>query len=245
MLQQSENESVNDRRRSYRLRAEGVAMLWQGERFLGQYQLEDISLGGCLVRGPALRRRSVESDLAVRLALHHAQPMFVRASTVRTQGRGAHFKLALRFAHHGPAMEDALHDQLLAALEEGPGSTPVGLLVGLGRARRQVLSRSLTRLGWRSVGANSMLGVVQALLAHEQQLGAVFVDGTEPREAELGLLEFLADTYPQVKTVAVVDAQHDASTALDAMCWSTDCVIPSVPSFDVMRTLTRTLSATT
>ena len=235
-------EPATERRRSYRMPAEGTALLWEGKTFLGKYELEDISLGGCRLAGAGVPPDPRCPSLNVHLEIANSRPFHVQARPIRSQRIGFRTQVALKFASHSMSVEDALHDELLRTLESGR-SAPLAVLVALQRPRERMLATQLTKLKWQALRASTLLAVIQTIVLHEGRVGAVFVDVSEPRDAELALLEFLAHSYPEVPRVAVVDSAYEDTEIVQAVRWNTDMVIPAEPTLDVVRAVTARCSA--
>jgi len=103
--------------------AAGAVVLAPGSGCPVWYVVEDLSVGGALLRdGPLLRRRCV---IRVVLYLKGSAPFSVDAEVVRQDSEGTLASgAAIAFRHLTAAQEDAIQDAILNALEalNGPDS---------------------------------------------------------------------------------------------------------------------------
>src|ERR1043165_383825 len=100
-----DSSSYSDRRRSFRVNVDGLALLWHEDRIAGRYSLSDLSIGGCLLRdGPPC---DIGEEYGLVLQLGGDSGLRLPAKVVRQRATGLGGReLGLAFLEHAPALED-------------------------------------------------------------------------------------------------------------------------------------------
>src|SRR5689334_3578949 len=105
-----------ERRHSYRIAVEGIALLWQGDRIAGRYRMADLSMGGCLLRdGPFCDdgpRYSIVLELDDRGPIH----LPVRIVRRRRGALGRH-EIGVAFIDQEASLEDRIQDLVVRFCE--------------------------------------------------------------------------------------------------------------------------------
>jgi hypothetical protein len=105
-----------ERRHSYRIAVDGIALLWQGDRIAGRYRMADLSMGGCLLRdGPWCEDGP---HYSIVLELDDRGPMHLPVRIVRRH-RGAlgRHEIGVEFVAQEPAVEDRIQDMVVRYCE--------------------------------------------------------------------------------------------------------------------------------
>lgn len=208
--------AYGDRRRSFRVNVDGLALLWHEDRIAGRYSLADLSIGGCLLLdGPAC---AIGEEYGLVLDLEGESGMRLPAKVVRQHstelgGRA----LGLVFLDHAPALEDRIQDLVIRILErEQPAGRGRVLVVDINGTRRSETVESLRRLGHEVLEVATPLEAVWELENGPMDIHTVFVaralGGSDGRD----LLKFIGSRYTGVWRVLVAD-QAEPQGAADAV----------------------------
>jgi CheY-like chemotaxis protein len=208
-----DSDTYGDRRRSFRVSVDGLALLWHQDRITGRYSLADLSIGGCLLRdGPPC---AIGEEYGLVLDLEGEGGMRLPAKVVRqhsTELGGRAFGLV--FLEHAPALEDRIQDLVIRILErEHPMDRGRVLVVDMNIARRGEAVESLRRLGHQVLEAATPLEAVWELENGPMDIHTVFVaralGGSDGRD----LLKFIASRYTGVWRVLVADHAEQQGSA--------------------------------
>jgi CheY-like chemotaxis protein len=223
------DEAHVDRRRSFRVPIDGLALLWHEDRIAGRYALRDLSIGGCLLRnGPACK---IGDEYGLVLDLDERAGIRVTAKVVRQRetelgGRD----VALAFAAH-PVVEDQLQDLVMQILEnERFVIAGRVLVVDSDPMRRRDTSDHLRQLGHDVLEATTPLEAVWELENGPMDIHTVFVARALGESDGRDLLRFIGSRYTGVWRVMLADKHephgpHGATEAAEAVLLG-----PSQPS---------------
>jgi len=108
-----------ERRHSFRIAVDGIALLWRGNRIAGRYRMSDLSMGGCLLRdGPWC---ADGSNYSIVLELDDRGPMHLPVRIVRRhRGSLGRHELGVAFVAQEPSIEDRIQDMLVRYCEHDP-----------------------------------------------------------------------------------------------------------------------------
>jgi CheY-like chemotaxis protein len=192
-----------ERRHAYRVAVAGTAHLWRGERLAGQYELGDVSIGGCLLReGPPC---GVGESYSLSLHLLDGRSLRLPARVVRLRFNDIdRCDLGLEFEAHPPATEDRIHDLVIDNLEHLAAHDYGRVLVahGDGWARR-ALSDGLRRMGYEAVEAATPLEAVWELENGPMDIHTAIVSLELGNADGRDLARFLSERYPGIRRVLV------------------------------------------
>jgi CheY-like chemotaxis protein len=201
-------DSHVDRRRSFRVPVDGLALLWHQDRIAGRYALSDLSIGGCLLRnGPPC---TVGDEYGLVLDLDERAGIRVPAKVVRQRstelgGR----ELALEFLRHAPAIEDQLQDIVMQILENERFVVAGRVLVVDAEAvRRRETSDHLRQLGHEVLEATTPLEAVWELENGPMDIHTVFVARALGDSDGRDLLRFIGSRYTGVWRVMLAEQQE-------------------------------------
>ncbi|HMI89825.1 MAG TPA: PilZ domain-containing protein [Polyangiales bacterium] len=105
-----------ERRHSYRISVDGIALLWQGDRIAGRYRMADLSMGGCLLRdGPWC---DDGPHYSIVLELDDRGPMHLPVRIVRRhRGVLGRHEIGVEFVAQEPTVEDRIQDMVVRYCE--------------------------------------------------------------------------------------------------------------------------------
>jgi CheY-like chemotaxis protein len=213
-----------DRRRSFRVPIDGLALLWHEDRIAGRYVLRDLSMGGCLLRnGPSCKigdEYGLVLDLDARAGIRVAATV-VRQRVSELGGRD----VALAFSQHPPAVERQL-EAIVTQLVENERFVSAGrvLVVDANPMRRRDTSDHLRQLGHDVLEATTPLEAVWELENGPMDIHTVFVARILGESDGRDLLRFIGSRYTGVWRVMLAD-KHEPHGPADAVLLG-----PSQPS---------------
>jgi len=224
-----------ERRHSFRVQVPAHASVLHKGKLCGYYVVEDVSIGGCSLRGSPLLPAGEHLDLL--LHLPHRAPLALsarvqrsdstpgEANGTRTSTNGARATLGstpthvgsghmgLRFEHTPPKAEDCLQDFVVETFASAKAdSGRIALVVEPRHLERQMLVRTLRELGRRAIGAATALDAVQLLGQEGEHIDMVFVEVESRNLPSLELVEFLAHNHPRIRRVLVGEASEIAAS---------------------------------
>lgn len=197
----------SDRRTSFRVAVDGLALLWCKDRIAGRYRIADLSMGGCLLRdGPSC---DVGSEYGLVLHLPTEATMRLPARVVRQRaselgGR----ELGIAFLERPPWTEDQIHDLVIRNLES-ERSMPRGrvLVVDGDDARRDALIETLLGLGFEVLEATTPVEAVWELENGPMDIHTAFVARSLGRSDGRDLVRFIGSRYNDVWRVLITDGE--------------------------------------
>jgi PilZ domain len=228
-----------ERRHSFRVHVSASASLWHRGQFAGNYQVVDLSLGGCLLEGKALPASEEPFDLVLHASLR--PPLVVHAHLRRS---GPHLQ-ALRFDKLAPVVEEALQDLIVETYARvRTREAELALVVEPRHPERHTLVRTLRELGRRAVGVATALDAVQLLVEEGEHVHTVFIEAESEVVPSLELIEFLMHNHPSVKRVLIGEpgaiARHWLEEAAGEVHAVLECTSDHGAVSRVLRKLDRT-----
>ena len=192
-----------ERRRSFRVPVPGQASVWSKGQLRGRYDLLDVSIGGCSLRGNPPPKVGEEVDVMVHLPQRTALAVH---ATVR---RADPASVGLRFEHATPRAEDCIQDVVVEAIARAQlGNGHVALVIEPRHAVRQAMVRSLRELGQHAIGVATALDAVQLLVEEGERIDTAFIEAESTSLKSDELVEFLAHHHPRVRRVLMGDSAH-------------------------------------
>lgn len=188
---------LGDRRSSYRVPVSAAAAVRTSSGFVSTYSVDDLSLGGALLRGSPVISMGQSVRVVIRCV---GSPLVsVVGRVVRHSGlRRERPRWAIRFWEISAEAEDAIHDLSVAALERAPSV----LLVDRSPRRLARMAAQIRSLGLRPLTAATLLEAISLLQKDRNRIATAVVGRTGDPESWLGFLGFLRQEYPEVRRVA-------------------------------------------
>jgi CheY-like chemotaxis protein len=222
-----------ERRHSFRVQVPAHASVLHKGKLCGHYLVQDVSIGGCSLRGAPIF--PVGEHLDVLLHLPHRAPLALSALVRRVEARssreqkneltptvsaqksvrpqGITGSMGLRFEHTPPKAEDCIQDFVVETFASAQADD--GLLVLVVEPRhveRQMLVRTLRDLGRRAIGVSTALDAVQLLGKEGEHIDTVFIEAESASLPSLELVEFLAHNHPRIRRVLVGEPSEIAAS---------------------------------
>jgi hypothetical protein len=204
----------SERRRALRAPVHGEAVL-HGRRAAIRGQIENLSLSGVLVRA----REMVGRGISVEVLLHlpAAGKPAVRAQVVRAERHEDGSRIALRFDRVSADAEDAIEDEVLAALNAAK-RRPVLVIDGI-EERRLDLADALRARHMTPLTPRTPLEVVEALSNPHQHVEVCLVSCEFGDHHGRELAAFIHEAFPWVRIMYV---GRDAAETADDARWAWD-----------------------
>jgi len=186
-----------------------ATLLQQGE-MVGRFTVQNLSAGGALLTGAHDVARTLPIELV--LELPDGTPLSVGAHVRRRARAGSMVALAVAFHHLTPTSEDQIQDALLRLLDRRfRDDHPAVLVVDADEGSRSEIVAKLTAAGRRSIPCQAPLDAMRMLESDEPLDAVVARDGVG---ANPELLAWVADTYPDVRSILLVeDRQSDPAVS--------------------------------
>jgi CheY-like chemotaxis protein len=222
-----------ERRHSFRVQVPAHASVLHKGKLCGHYLVQDVSIGGCSLRGAPIF--PVGEHLDVLLHLPHRAPLALSALVRRVEARSSREQkneltptvsaqksvrpqgitggMGLRFEHTPPKAEDCIQDFVVETFASAQADD--GLLVLVVEPRhveRQMLVRTLRDLGRRAIGVSTALDAVQLLGKEGEHIDTVFIEAESASLPSLELVEFLAHNHPRIRRVLVGEPSEIAAS---------------------------------
>jgi len=217
------NKPLWERRHSFRVQVPAHASVLHKGKLCGYYLVQDVSIGGCSLRGAPLLPVGEQLDLL--LHLPHRAPLALSARVRRSdvtpavstqklaKPQGVAGSMGLRFEHTPPKAEDCIQDfvvETFASAKADDGR--IALVVEPRHVERQMLVRTLRELGRRAIGVATALDAVQLLGKEGEHIDTVFIEAESRSLPSLELVEFLAHNHPRVRRVLVGEPNEIAAS---------------------------------
>jgi len=223
-----------ERRHSFRVQVPAHASVLHKGKLCGYYLVQDLSIGGCSLRGTPLLPAGEHLDLL--LHLPHRAPLALSAMVRRSdvlhardaaridatptvsaprsaKPQGVAGSMGLRFEHTPPKAEDCIQDlvvETFASAQADDGQ--IALVVEPRHVERQMLVRTLRELGRRAIGVATALDAVQLLGKEGAHIDTVFIEAESASLPSLELVEFLAHNHPRIRRVLVGEPSEIAAS---------------------------------
>lgn len=198
-----QDEERLERRRSFRVPVQGTASLWKRGNYIGNYEVKNLSISGCLlVDTPEweLNQVFILELLIPTVAVASAEAKVVRYVWDATGRRLA----GMNFGDVSATFEDSLHDLLVKTLEkeERNDITAVMVLHPHAETRKAIVS-AICGIGYNVIDMASPIEAIQALKEGRVQVHTLIVsrfigtcDGQE-------MMRFMAKHYPTIRRVII------------------------------------------
>lgn len=201
----------SERRRSLRAPVHGTAVVRGDRRAVGGF-IENLSLGGCLLRTADLLGRTDALDIELRVP--QCSHLRVTGDAVRVERHENGPRMAVRFTDISADAEDAIENEVLAALDAAR-ARPV-LVVDGDVSRRTLVADALRERSLTPIVPRTPLEVVDSLVGRRcielcvmsQTFGGL-------RGAEVS--NFITELFPWVRITAMGDDPDLVAADVDAM----------------------------
>src|SRR5688572_30232092 len=209
-----ENAHV-DRRHSFRVAVDGMALLWCKDRIAGGYRIADLSIGGCLLRdGPSLE---VGAEYGLVLHLPTESAMRLPAKLVRQRtGDFGRRELGMSFLERPPWTEDRIHDLVMQNLERDRSTVGRVLVVDSNALRRDMIVETLLGMGCEVLEAATPVEAVWELENGPMDIHTAFIARALGRSDGRDLARFIGSRYNGVWRVLLTD-EADGEADADAV----------------------------
>ncbi|MCC6875681.1 MAG: PilZ domain-containing protein, partial [Sandaracinaceae bacterium] len=199
-------ESV-ERREHPRFDLGVTARLFQRGAALGRFAVQNLSAGGALLTGAHEVRRS--APLRLVLEMPDGSMLTVGGHVTRSARNESLVALAIAFRHLDAGSEDRIQDAILQRLDHGFRAThPAVLVVDREHERRERLAQRARASGRRVSTSEAPLGALSILDDPGEHVDTLVVP-LSMRERGAELLALVAESYPAVHPVRVVDEDGD------------------------------------
>jgi CheY-like chemotaxis protein len=198
-----QGEEKLERRRSFRVPVKGTASLWKRGNYIGNYEVKNLSIGGCLLVD------TPEWELNQAFILELLIPTVEVASTAATivrYVRNANGKrlTGMNFGDVSATFEDSLHDLLVTTLEKDEENDLATIMVLHPHTEtRQAIVSAISSIGHKVVDMASPIEAIQALKEGKVQVHTLIVsrfigtcDGQE-------MMRFMATHFPYIRRVII------------------------------------------
>lgn len=180
-----------------------TAVVFERERTLGRFVVQNLSAGGALLTG----RHDVGRNETVRvlLPLPGREPLVLWGRVVRRASAPNQLHvLGIEFEHPTPTTEDAIQEALVSEIQRRACASKPGVLVVQDSTELcDRLRADLELLGCRVLVATTPLDAVRLIEDPEQRIERVFVDVSVGEVAGLELMHFIAEEHPSVRRILV------------------------------------------
>lgn len=210
---------ASERRRALRAPVHGEVVM-HGRRAAIRGTIENLSLTGVLVRA----RQKVARGITVEVDLHlpEAGRPAVRGQVVRSEKHEDGVRIAIRFLGPSADAEDAIEDEIVAALAAAR-RRPVLVVDGV-EERRLDLADALRARQMTPLVPRTPLEMVEALSSPEQHVEVCLLSSKFADVQGRDLASFIHEAFPWVRVMYV--GQDPGATADDAR-WAWDDVAAS------------------
>jgi CheY-like chemotaxis protein len=205
-----------DRRHSFRVAVDGLALLWCKDRIAGRYRVADLSIGGCLLRDGPPCEVGVEYGLVLHLPTEAAMRLPAKAIRQATTGIGRR-ELGMKFVERPPWTEDRIHDLVMQNLERERTTEGRVLVVDSNAVRRDALVERLLSLGCDVLEAATPVEAVWELENGPMDIHTAFVARSLGRSDGRDLVRFIGSRYSGVWRVLMSDDDLAPESEADAV----------------------------
>ena len=200
----SDPQAYADRRAHPRISLPSTATLLQRGDVVGRFTVQNLSAGGALLTGARDVPRS--APLRLLLELPGGEPLAVGAHVRRRATVGNLVALAVAFRHLCQSSEDRIQDAVLEQLDTAfRADHPGVVIVDASEAARLALAEQLHALGCRVIPCAAPLTAMQLLQDPNEPIRAVVVRDSPGARPGPELLEWIAETYEEVRPILLVE----------------------------------------
>ncbi len=197
--------SQQDRRQSFRVAVDGLALLWCKDRIAGRYRIADLSIGGCLLRDGPSCEIGGEYGLVLHLPTEAAMRLPARIVRQQTSALGRR-ELGIAFLERPTWTEDRIQDLLIRNLErERTAIQGRVLVVDTDADRRDALVETLLGLGCEVLEAATPVEAVWELENGPMDIHTAFIARSLGRSDGRDLVRFIGARYNGVWRVLMAD----------------------------------------
>ncbi len=205
-----------DRRHSFRVAVDGLALLWCKDRIAGRYRVADLSIGGCLLRDGPTCEVGVEYGLVLHLPTEAAMRLPAKAVRQSTTGVGRR-EIGMSFTERPPWTEDRIHDLVMQNLERDRTTDGRVLVVDSNAVRRDALVETLLSLGCDVLEAATPVEAVWELENGPMDIHTAFVARSLGRSDGRDLVRFIGSRYSGVWRVLMSEEELGHENEADAV----------------------------
>ena len=211
----TDSGSHQDRRHSFRVAVEGLALLWCKDRIAGRYRIADLSIGGCLLRDGPSCEVGAEYGLVLHLPTEAAMRLPARIVRQCTRSFGRR-ELGVEFLERPTWTEDRIQDLLIRNLErERTAIQGRVLVVDSDADRRDALVETLLGLGCEVLEAATPVEAVWELENGPMDIHTAFIARSLGRSDGRDLVRFIGARYNGVWRVLMAEGA-DGQREVDA-----------------------------
>jgi CheY-like chemotaxis protein len=205
-----------DRRHSFRVAVDGLALLWLKDRIAGRYRVADLSIGGCLLRDGPVCEVGVEYGLVLHLPTEAAMRLPAKVVRQNTTGLGGR-ELGMAFLEKPPWTEGRIHELVMQNLELDRTMDGRVLVVDSNAVRRDALVERLISLGCDVLEAATPVEAVWELENGPMDIHTAFVARSLGRSDGRDLVRFIGSRYSGVWRVLLSEDEQTADNDADAV----------------------------
>jgi hypothetical protein len=196
---------MDERRRFPRFRTAGTAIVLVGGRYVGAYLLRNLSAGGAYLVGD----NNLAVGQVVQLLLHVGDELrSVEAEVVRQDRLPSDERsFAVAFRNLGADLEDSMQNLASSAGKNAKAKkTSAVLLLGSPSPLRAALEHDVRSLGYQVATAATPLDAISLVSSDHHHMAAVVAVCDHAGPDLLSFLQFLKETHPRVRRVALTCA---------------------------------------
>jgi CheY-like chemotaxis protein len=202
-----------DRRHSFRVAVDGLALLWFKDRIAGRYRVADLSIGGCLLRDGPSCDLGEEYGLVLHLPTEAAMRLPAKVVRQCTTDLGRR-ELGMAFLARPPWTEDRIQNLVIQNLERERSSTQGRVLVvDANSLRRDALVERLLSLGCEVLEATTPVEAVWELENGPMDIHTAFVARALGRSDGRDLVRFIGSRYNGVWRVLLTEESEQSGEA--------------------------------
>ncbi len=193
----------SDRRRHPRTEVWAHALVFS-ERLHGNFLVRDVSAGGACLVGDLDATRGM--PVSVLLQFPGRTALSLSAQVVRQDVKNASRYTAVAFVDLLADEEDAIHEAIVAALEQEHARRSATILVLDGDAiARGTIESDLRAIGHQAVTVATPLDALVWLDRPGTRISTLVVDLTPGPAQGLDMLDFVGEHHPHIQRVVMVD----------------------------------------
>lgn len=205
-----------ERRHSFRVNVDGLALLWSKERIAGRYRVADVSIGGCLLREGPPCEIGAEYGIVLHLPTEAAMRLPGRVVRERVTDFGRR-ELGVVFLERPPWSEDRIHDLVMKNLEADQSTHGRVLVVDSNATRRDMIVETLLGMGCDVLEAATPVEAVWELENGPLDIHTAFVARALGKSDGRDLVRFIGSRYQGVFRVLLTDERESHDTDADAV----------------------------
>jgi hypothetical protein len=179
----------------------GTAMITQRGGPVGRFVVQNLTPQGALLTGARSVKRS--APLRVMLELPSGEALTVGAHVKRAASSGELVALSVAFRHLSASSEDRIQEAILGLLDRTHKEAhPAVLVVERTAHKRAEISARVGALGRRVITAEAPLSALLRLDDPRERIDTLIAS-----DADTELLRFVAESFPKVRALLLVDAR--------------------------------------